>query len=675
MSSPVVPEQPKPAKEPKAAAPAAPQGVLSTLLGELQQLGAGVGNLGVKGANSVNDLATSITGGGFNPPKIPELPVGTAGQQVGARLAATPAAQAVGGAIQSGDAAIHNAVKGSPLAEDLLNQTARVAGDVGNIAPLAGAAEGIGALTAARTAAKALPTTAENLGLRTAQGTGATLAGSSAGPTLDIQNQHVAKTILGADAGVPHGSPVNPATLGTAREAPGQVLDAGYDQIAPGPLSPTSLQQVLAARGPQTITKPTPNVANSISDIETSLTDPNGQFTGPQLRATRNSLNSDAIAGASSDDADTRTIAAYKRNVVSALDQHVVDSTPPGATITPDQISNARSTLGKNYTLQGLLGKGGDVNLRQLAQMHRDSPNLFTGPTRTVAQFASDHPEVTGAISDANRISPPGLGSDLSGINVLNPRSWVQPLLGAAGRRLLTGPSGSALDVARQTPVAGLGGEFEARPPTELPMAPSPGQVGNAPIQRELSIPPQGSGSQPEGLSAGPMGHAAPSGMPFAQDAGHMAGGLELSPKEWIANFLKENNSDHAAVASQGVPEGIVQRTPPKTPGAGPLGLVDDLVGAGNQPGVQNNASGESPASLEAISRGASDLVTFGQDDVPRPIMKDVTQVDQHPGPGEVVINTKTGQLHDSGNMTPSLARGLLERWKSLHGGLGAQFQ
>ena len=361
----------------------------------------------------------------------------------------------------------------------------------------AGGLLGRGAEAAITPAAEAGP--AAQLGLRTAGGLPAKMAGSTAGPVLDAQNNRVASSVLGADVGVPHSSPVTPQTLAAAREAPGQVLNAGYSQIQPGPLSPAAQAQVTAARGPATITKPTPNVTNQINDIESSLLDPNGQFTGEQLRATRNSLSSDANAGRNSADADTRAVAQYKANVVNALDQHLADSLPPGGTVTPDMVQNARATLAKNYQLQDLLTKGGDVDLQALAKLHRDSPNLLTGNTRTVAQFASDHPEVTGAISDANRISPPSFIGDVAGINPLKPLGTIgQAIFGAAGRRLLTGAPGEAIGSAMQAPVAGLAGEFDTAPAAGPGAAPAPSPApGGASLDEALN--------GPSGISATPI--------------------------------------------------------------------------------------------------------------------------------------------------------------------------
>ena len=372
------------------------------------------------------------------------------------------------------------------------------------------AGEGVEAASALRSAASAAGSAeaaspAGQLGLRTTKPhpVAAIAAGPSAAPALDAQNQAVASTILGADAGVPHGVPVTPSALSDARAAPGNVLDQAAATIPPGPLSAGAQAKVAAARGPSTITKPTPNVAGQINDLESSLLDPNGQFTGDQIRATRNSLSSDASAGRNSPDADTRAIATYKGRLVDALDQHVADTMPADGPVSPDMVQNARSTLAKNYQLQDLLGKGGDINLQQLAKLHRDSPNLLTGNTRTVAQFASDHPEVTGGISDADRIAPPGLLRDVSGVNPFKPvSSFSQALFGRAARNTLTGPPGDSLALAQRAPVAGLGGEFDALPPSPAPGA-GPIAVSGA--------PPSGSGplSLADDLIA-PAGNSAP---------------------------------------------------------------------------------------------------------------------------------------------------------------------
>lgn len=552
---------------------------------------------------------------------------------------------------------------------------------------LGGAAAGLGDTTGAAAAEAATP--AGQLGLRSTKGRpiATTLAGPTAAPTLDAQNQAVAHTVLGADVGVPHGTPVTPASLEAARGAPGRVLDEGAASLPTAPLSNDAIARVKAARGPATITKPTPNVATQIDGIENALLEPGAQFSGDQIRATRNSLSSDASAGMSSADADTRAIAKYKRNIVDALDQHVADTMPPNSAISPEMIANARATLAKSYNIQDLIGKGGDINLQGLAKLHRDSPGLLTGNTRTVAEFANQHPEVTGGIGDAERIAPPSLATDLAHVNILNPRSWVQPLFGAAGRSSLTG--GSPLGLAERAPVAGSAGEFEHQPMT---LAPPPGRAfephqpalaTGAPTQRDFfgtganAVPQDlktGAGGPapttggdisladllshgverpPEpGLTAGPMGAPQGEGIPFKVNADHAAGDLSLSHEPTLAELL-EDLRDHPDVMSQGVPEGIMTRT-------------------------QNNASGESPASIEAINRMRreqaqdQDRFLIDPDGKMWPV-RGVEAADARAPKGSIIVQKGIGgepySILDRGGLPRANAHGLLNR--ALAGGHG----
>lgn len=594
---------------------------------------------------------------------------------------------------------------------------------------LGGAAAGLADTTGAAAAEAATP--AGQLGLRSTQGrpVATTLAGPTAAPTLDAQNQTVAHTVLGADVGVPHGTPVNPTSLEAARAAPGTVLDEGAASLPTAPLSPSALQKVAAARGPATITKPTPNVASQIEGIENALLEPGAQFSGEQIRATRNSLSSDASAGMNSDDADTRAIAKYKRGVIDALDQHVADTMPADSAISPDMIANARATLAKNYSLQDLIGKGGDINLQGLAKLHRDNPNLLSGNMRTVAEFANQHPEVTGGITEANRIAPPSLGTDLAHVNILNPRSWAQPLFGAMARSSLRG--GSPMGLAESAPVAGAAGEFSPlRPPYE-DLPPSTGSIvtgrnlagdDGAPSivngPTDTRLPPTGRPGDIDlmdllshgveqhpaaGLSLAPMGAPAPEGIPFARDPGAaglgplrsgrqitenapthilgpdgepvetgVGGGPQLADRhEPTLQDLLEQLSDHPAVMHQNKVQGL-------------YGLFDQLldtspgVPEGTMTRTANNASGESPASLEAINRTRREQAS-GQDrflvdpDGKMWPVRGVEAADASAPKGSIIIQKGVGgtpySILDRGGLPRAHAEGLMNR--ALAGGNG----
>lgn len=114
---------------------------------------------------------------------------------------------------------------------------------------------------------------------------------------------------------------------------------------------------------------------------------------------------------------------------------------------------------------------------------------------------------------------------------------------------------------------------------------------------------------------------------------------------------------------------GPIDRTPPSGPTGPGGGLADALT---------NNASGESAASVEAQNRPKLNLEMVGPDGTGEPILKDVTQADIEPRAGHLIIDRSTGQIVKSGNMKPSLAQGLLNRWKAMQergGSLGMEFE
>jgi hypothetical protein len=553
-------------------------------------------------------------------------------------------------------------------AGEAVGETVGVPGALGAVSKGLHATEALGA------AADMSP--AGQLGLRTATNApiARTIAGKSGQEALNLQNVGAGNTIAGAEAGVPHGVPVTPTSLAAARVAPGETLDRAAAELPAGPLSPNATRMIQGADDTGRITQGTPNAVAQIQAIKDRLLDPNAKFTGQQIRAEANGLRHDADVN--SPDPDIRNVSIFRRKVAAALDQHVEDMLPADSSTSLAQVKLARQTLAKNYTVQDLLGPGNDVDLQKLAQLHRDEPNLLTGNLRTLADFANQHPEVSSLPSAGTRYAPPGLGKDLGQINIINPRSWVQPLLGAAARRSLTGSPEAAAAAAQRAPVAGAGGEFNpidrtpqpppgmtASPPSTPPAAPAgpPGQISLADLlSHGVEQPPT------PGLSSGPMAAPEPGGVPFQRNAAHEAGGLTLDELLAGPRTYSGSNADLPAVMSQGVPEGTVARTA-QNPGL-------KMKVAHSPSFIENNASGESAASQEAINRGTKPLVEVDPDGVERPILRDVTQADIEPTRGHLIVDKSTGQIVKSGGMAPILARGLLERWKSRQRSLGEAF-
>ena len=342
------------------------------------------------------------------------------------------------------------------------------------------------------------------------------------------------------------------------------------------------------------------------------------------------------------DDADARVINKYQRDVIAALDQHTANTLPANGPYTADQVKLARATLAQNYMIGDLL-KGPYMDLKGLGKIHADSPNLLTGDLRTLGQFAVDHPEVSGLPSAADRFAPPGyasglgqaLGADQHGVG-----SRLSNIIGVptGATRMLTGNVEANAAAARSRPVTGANGEFEPRPgmagPTGGPIGPAPSRQGQLPLAPGAGrvLNPTGgltasapTGVRPPapavpgsisladllshgveqrpapGLSVAPMGAAAPSGMPFAPNLEHAAGGLTLAPE--APRAAPTNLSDLANVMSQGVPEGIVQRSKPgglTMPVAhapafptGNTGIVGEPIKLGNLNPKQRGAVGE----------------------------------------------------------------------------------
>ena len=192
-------------------------------------------------------------------------------------------------------------------------------------------------------------------------------------------------------------------------------------------------------------------------------------------------------------------------------------------------------------------------------------------------------------------------------------------------------PSQGTLPLAQGTgqvlhPTGGL----TASPPTAPPPAPAgaPGQIPLADLlSHGVEQPPA------EGLSLAPEASSVPPSIPFRHDPGFNAGELTLGDQFGPA-AVAERHPDLAGVMSQGVPEGIVQRT-------------------------ANNASGESAASQEAINRGTRPLVVIDQDGNEEPVLRDVTQADRRAPKGKIILDKSTGEIIDRGNMSQSACQWL----------------
>jgi len=547
-----------------------------------------------------------------------------------------------------------------------------IAGTAGLAAPVLAGAKA--STEAATLAAQNAPAAITKYGMQTGAENpiARNIAGSSAKPAVTTHNQSIADPVLGAQAGVPTGTKITPQSLEAARDAPNSVYQRAETSIPTGPLSPNAAQTIQGVGADDMIVH-SPDTQATIDAQKVRLL--SGPLTGSEVVNGQRALRFNGFRNVGSEDPEMSALGQAQLKMADALHQHMVDTLPPDAPVSADQLSAARVALAQNHTIENVLGPNGNVNLTKLAKLHNDNPGMLSGPMADIAQFASDHPEVTRLPSDTERFNPSGFVKDVASVDLKKPLSYIQPFFGKVARRALTGPKPN---IAPQ--VTGLGGEFgpiehgppqpppgmTASPPGAPPAAPAgpPGQLSLADL---LSHGVEQSPAEGLSLGSGPQ----PQGMPFARNAEHEAGGLELEPPRTYGG-QPANNQDLGAVMSQGVPEDIMQRAPQ----SGPRPKV-----AHSPAFISENASLDNPASLEgiaakneAVAKGVQP-VSFGADDQEH-IMSphDIERRDLNPAPDSIFIDKKTGQIINSGRMAPRTAQSLLARWKALHGGLGDAF-
>ncbi len=560
-------------------------------------------------------------------------------------------------------------------------------GGVGKVAGLAGGA--------AATPTEALGLNAGGGGILRNVAAGA--AGEEGRAALSTQNVNAATRVAGNQVGIPANVPVTPTSLDAAKAQPGAVLDAAAAQVPTGPVHPAAVQDIQnAAANAGRITKGSPNATAQINDMVSHLTDPNGQYTGAQIRAEGNGLRADGNKGIDSSDPDIRTVAQFQREAAAALDKHVELTLPQNATVSPDQVQLARKTLAQNYTVGDLM-KGPYMDLPGLGKLHANNPNLLTGDLRTLGQFSVDHPEVSGLPTNPDRFAPPGFATGVGralGAEGGDVGSRLSSLFGVPtiAKKVLGSNPEASMAAASSRPVTGLAGEFDEQPMKGL--APPAGQVGNAPIQRSMPLQP-GSGqvSNPMGgLTASPSpaqnspAAAGPPGqIPLADLLAH---GVEQSPPQGLSLGSTPNvptgvpfrpNLEHA---SGGLTLDDLLNGPPRTYGGQPASDVPGVMSANvpdnvmSRTGRANNASsptnsvsleGEA-AKNQAVAEGKQQI-SFGADDQQHVMgPHDIDRRDLNPAPDSVFIDPKTQKVVNSGTQSPRAAAALLARWKAIHG-------
>ena len=610
--------------------------------------------------------------------------------------------QAIGEGASAADAALGRV---SPTAQDILHHTGRVAGDVLDVA---GAVAPVKAgFNMMREVADQIPAAMTKYGMRTGADNpiARTVAGESGRPAVTAHNQAIADPAIGAQAGVHPDTPLSQKALEDAQAGPNSVYERAKAAIPTGPLSPKAEEMIRAVSGDDLVVH-SPDVQAQVAAQKSRLlptVDANGEtvpnnLTGTQIVDTSKSLRYNGFRNVASEDPEMVALGSAQLKMADALHQHMLDTIPDTADVTPAQLAKARQALAQNYTVGGLL-KGNNVDLQALARLHRNAPQLLTGPLRDMAEFADLHPEVTGLPSNSERFNPSGVGKDLAAIDLKSPVTYAQPLFGAAARRVLTGPP-----KAPNVPVTGAAGEFAPidrtpQPPPGLTAGPM-GAPPSAPVRYSTDIPSHellshGIEAEPEaGLSASAPEAPSREGIPFQvppesvgkkpnrsgrqtqpeKAPSHMfVNDEQIEPSEPIVGnrfdpgkSLMEELEDLASVMHQnrstgvsgapgtslgttgGVPEGIMTPTPRVNRGGSDAGSIR-------------------AASPEAMNRGTRNVIEIDPDGRPTPVLKDVTQIDAKAPKGHLLMDQDTGEILDRGGMSIGNAEGLRNRYRAMH--------
>ena len=439
--------------------------------GLAELVGKGLGNVPMAAVHAIADIASRATGHGGRPESAPTFPLSPNAQSVG---------QGISDTLGEAAAPYQNPAVNSEFGQ---NYIAPVANDVMAIAPVAGAAAGVGgAIGDARAAAAAArPAVVTKYGFQTGAENpiARNVAGTSARPAVTAHNQSIADPVLGAQAGVPPGTKITPKALEDARAAPNSVYSRAESSIPTGPLSPNAAAAVQGVGSDDMIVH-SPDTQATIDAQKARLL--SGPLTGSEVVNGQRALRFNGFRNAGSEDPEQMALGQAQLKMADALHQHMVDTLPPGAPVSAEQLQQARVALAQNHTVENALGPNGNVNLTKLAKIHNDNPGMLSGPMADVAQFASDHPEVTRLPSDAERFNPQGFLHDVMNANVLNrPVGAVAQIFGGkVARGVLTGSKPTL------TPkVTGLGGEFAPLGSAEAP-APSAEGITATPLTQSL---------------------------------------------------------------------------------------------------------------------------------------------------------------------------------------------
>jgi hypothetical protein len=429
--------------------------------------------------NAVQDIYRRVTGAGPTPP----------GQEVAGMAKLGPAGSDLVNAAQAvmpkstmtpQQAAAAEAGSDYPsgIVGDIARNASGVAGDVANLAPVVGGVvKGVGAL--ADVAAGGGSDAATALGYRAVNTPGKLMAGSTAGPALIDHNAAIGNAVVGNEAGLAKGTTPSYQALADAREAPAAVLTRAGASLPNGGLDETAQTAVKSAGLPEggRVSQGSPQAQAQIETLRSQLLDAGQDTAGPQWTNELRSLRQEGFTNSGSDDVSNQQLGKAQLGMANAIEGHIGRNLPENGDVNLQQFQDARKALAKNYTAQSAL-RGDTFDLPTIARIQRADPNLLDGDMKTTADFANANRE---AVGQPNALRSPNIAGDLGNISLAHPATWVQPITGALGRRMLTGGTPGVLDRTNAM--------FAPRPnfaPLNGGMSPPPATVGVTPQQGRL---------------------------------------------------------------------------------------------------------------------------------------------------------------------------------------------
>lgn len=651
-----------------------PAASLDTLKGEGDVALTGALNIPHAMLSAVADIYHRATGNAGAPPpqwiQAIQAHLGKSGQQLAGAAGQIADDTGLTGAVQGA----HNALESeNNVRGDIVRSGLSVFGDLAQVAaPFKGIANKVEGAVSDLGAQSTVSPAASQLGFRAADTLGGKagkfLAGDSTKPTLVNHNSTIGNAVAEHESGIAPGSGLNYENLEAARKAPSAVYDRVAASLPEG--APTQAGQDAINAGATPGGEGTVLSQAAKADVEAWRQKLLESATGQQRINQLRTLRQEGFTQAGSDVVDQQQIGQAKLKMANALEDDIGKTLPANGDVSLEQFQAARKALAKNFTIQSAL-RGRDVDLGVLARIQRADPGLLDGHMETAAEFANSNREAVGL---PTRIAAPGVGKDLHGVSLTKPASIIQATgVGAAGRALLRGGSpDSILERTRrlfgpQDKFAPLDttpqpGPWDTSPGAGGPAPAAAGRPGDIPLADLLSHGVEQ--PAPQGLSLGDAMASSRRGLdlPYSVNAAHAAGDLSLAPEDQWFTGEHPALGDLAAVASQGVPEGIMARTPRGTRGT--METIDYPQGT-THPTRVNNASGESAASLESINRGTRDLAEIDADGKGTDVLKDVTQIDRNAPKGKLIVDKHSGEIISRGGLSQKIAEGLRNRWAS----------